>query len=79
MTHASNPLNIKALVHVDLIPLGLEGDYIFVQKEGPGPNCNRVYVVWSRWLQITTEKSRQEFENSDSKFIEKICEYDTQF
>ena len=57
----------------------MEGEYIFVQQPGQGPNCNRVFLVWSRWLVITADKNRAEFENSDGHFIEKICENDDKF
>ena len=79
MNFTSNPLNVMSLVHVELIPLGFEGDYIFVQQEGPGPNCKRVFIIWSRWLDIVREKTEFQYHASDGRHIEKICENDHEF
>ena len=50
-------------------PIGFHGEYVLVQKPGPGPHVGRVFSIWSRWLNILQEKSWEEFQSTDARFI----------
>ena len=52
-----------------MTPIGHHGDYVLVQKKGPGPHCNRIYSVWSRWLNIVQEKRLRDFNSSDVRYL----------
>ena len=53
-------------------PVGARGEFVFVKQALPGPNSHRVFLIWSRWLKVFREKSRREFQASDSAYMPEI-------